>query len=141
MQLTHFATAETNHPPHHCAHSHCLVPINTQQALLNVSFSHMKKYNSVPPLLHMHFMSDCILSVYTSAVICLTDMKWNEILAGRFNIAIPPTSASDVIQQNRTYYYRPTYRRRYFWSSPHCLLDISCTAQQTKKSVSQHKYI
>ena len=50
------STAEMYYPPPHCAHIHCLVSINIQQASVNVngcrSF-HMEKFNSTP-LLHMH---------------------------------------------------------------------------------------
>jgi len=34
-------TAETHHPPPHCAHIHCFVTINVQQVLMNVSECHL----------------------------------------------------------------------------------------------------
>ena len=50
-------TAETRHPPPHCANIHCLVSINVQQASRNVIgciFFHMEEFHYTP-LLHMHF--------------------------------------------------------------------------------------
>jgi hypothetical protein len=49
--------AEMHHPPPHCAHIHCLVSVNFQQASLNVSscnFVRMKEFSDTP-LLCMHF--------------------------------------------------------------------------------------
>jgi len=51
------ATAETHHPPPHCANIHCLVSVNVQQASMNVTgcnFFCMEEF-SYTPLLHMHF--------------------------------------------------------------------------------------
>ena len=51
------ATAEMQHSLPRCAHSHCLVSINIQQALTNVSgclFFCMEEFNDTP-LLHRHF--------------------------------------------------------------------------------------
>ena len=50
-------TAETSHPPPHCANIHCLVSINVQQASMNVigcNFSRMEEFNYTP-LFHTHF--------------------------------------------------------------------------------------
>ena len=50
-------TTETHHPPPDCAHIHCLVSINIQQASMNVSgciFFCMKEFSDTP-LLYMHF--------------------------------------------------------------------------------------
>jgi len=46
-------TAETNHPPPHCAHVHCLFFINVEQALMDVSgcnFFHLEEYNDLSSL-------------------------------------------------------------------------------------------
>ena len=51
------ATTEKHHPSSHCAHIHCLVSINIQQALMNVNrcyLFHMEKFND-SPLLHRCF--------------------------------------------------------------------------------------
>ena len=50
-------TAEMHHPLPYCAHIHCLVSINIQQASMNISgyhFFHMEEFNDTP-LLQMHF--------------------------------------------------------------------------------------
>ena len=54
-------TAETHHPLLHCAHIHCLVSINVQQALMNVSGCHFfctKKFMDTP-LLHRELYVRC----------------------------------------------------------------------------------
>jgi len=51
------ATAETCHPPPHCANIHCLVSVNVQQASMNVigcNFFCMEEFNYTP-LFHTHF--------------------------------------------------------------------------------------
>jgi len=72
-------TAETHHPSPHCAHSHCLVSINTQQAMMNISGCHFSTWrNSVLPLCFIHTStSDAITSSCPTAAICLTATKWN----------------------------------------------------------------
>ena len=57
------ATAETHHPSSHCADIHCLITVNIQQALMNVSwflffFFCMEEFSDTP--LHlMHFQVRC----------------------------------------------------------------------------------
>ena len=54
-------TAEMHHPLPHCAHIHCWVSINIQQALMNISVCHFfctEEFN-VTPLLHTHFHVRC----------------------------------------------------------------------------------
>ena len=51
------ATAETRHPPPHCANIHYLVSVNVQQASVNVigcNFFRMEEFNYTP-LFHTHF--------------------------------------------------------------------------------------
>ena len=79
-------TAQMHHPPPHCAHIHCLVTINIQQASMNVSEYHffcMKEFS-----LHLHFtctsMSDTILSDCPSAAIFHVAATCNWILVERF---------------------------------------------------------
>lgn len=55
------AAAKTHHPPPDCAHIHCLVSVNIQQALVNISSCHffrMEVFNSTP-LLHICFYVRC----------------------------------------------------------------------------------
>ena len=80
------ATSEKHHPQPHCAHIRCLVSLNTQQASMNVSaILSMEELNSTSLLL-IHFMSDAILSDCSSAAICHTATKCNEILLGCLNL-------------------------------------------------------
>ena len=82
------ATAETCHPPSHCANIHCLVSVNVQQASMNVIGCNFSAWRN--SITHLCFictsMSDAILSDCPSAVICHTATKFNGILAGRFNL-------------------------------------------------------
>ena len=92
-------TAETHHPPPHCAHIHCLVSINVQQALMNVSECNFSAWrNSVPHFCFighdMSSMSDTILSECPSAAIYQTATKCNGILVGRFNLYCHTTNIS-----------------------------------------------
>ena len=77
------ATAETPHPPPHCANIHCLVSVNVQQASMNVTGCNFSTWrNSITHLCFIRTsMSDC-----PSAVICRTATKFNGILVGRFNL-------------------------------------------------------
>ena len=50
-------TTETSHPLPHCAHTHCLVSIDVQQLLMNVTgchYFHVEEFNP-RPLLHAYF--------------------------------------------------------------------------------------
>jgi len=83
------ATAETRHPPPDCANIRCLVSINVQQASVNVTgcnFFCMEELNYTHLCFIRTSMSDAILSVCPSAVICRTATKFNGILAGRFSL-------------------------------------------------------
>lgn len=54
-------TVETHHPLPHCAHIHCLVSINIQQASMNTNgcqFFHMIEFSGTS-LLHVHFHVRC----------------------------------------------------------------------------------
>ena len=54
--LSSGVTAETHHPPPHCAHIHCLVSTNVQQMSMNVNgcnFFCTEEFNATP-LLHLH---------------------------------------------------------------------------------------
>ena len=80
--------AEMHHPLSHCAHIHCLVSINVQQALRNISvynFSHMEEFSSHLCFIHTS-MSDAILSECPSAIISHMAIKCNGILAGKLNL-------------------------------------------------------
>ena len=50
-------TAETPHPPPHCANIHCLVSVNSQQLSMNIigcNYFGMQEFNYTP-LFHKHF--------------------------------------------------------------------------------------
>jgi len=85
---------------HHCAHIHCLVSRNVQQASVNVSGGHFSTWrNSVT---HRCFictsMSDTGLTDCPSAAICHTATACKGMLVGRLNLYyISPTSTSDVV--------------------------------------------
>ena len=95
--------AGTHHPPPHCAHIHCLISRNTQQALVNVSgcnFFHIEEYNSTP-LLHKHFhFRHYFIKLphycYLLQSIYITEY-WCE---GSTSTVIPPISASDIMGQH-----------------------------------------
>ena len=97
------ATAEMHHLLPHFTDIHCLVSINVQQALMNVScYSFSTWRNSMP---HFCFictsMSDTTLSHCPSAAICHTATKCNGILVRRFNLYCHiMTSASDTMGQH-----------------------------------------
>ena len=84
----------------HCAHIHCLVSRNVQQASVNVSGGHFSTWrNSVT---HRCFictsMSDTGLTDCPSAAICHTATACKGMLVGRLNLYyISPTSTSDVV--------------------------------------------
>ena len=85
--LIALAAAETQHPLPHCAHIHCLVSTNIQQAQFNISRCHffLTEEFSSTPLLHTpshvrHHLSDC-----PSAAICHTVTTCNGIRAGKFS--------------------------------------------------------
>ena len=79
---------EKHHPPTRCAHIHCLVSINIQQASIDVSGCNlffMEEFSDTP-FLHPHSMSNTVLSDCPSAAVCHTATKCSGILVGRFNI-------------------------------------------------------
>jgi len=73
-------TTEIHHPLPCCAHIHCLVSINVQQALMNVSEWNFSTWKS--SVRHFFFicisMSDAILSDSPSAAVCCTATKLME---------------------------------------------------------------
>ena len=76
------------HPPLHSVHIHCLVSINAQQALMNISECHFFPTwrNLMTHLcLIRASMSETILSDCPSAVICHTATKCSGILASMFD--------------------------------------------------------
>jgi len=88
------ASAETHHPPPHCAHIHCLVFTNVQQAPMNASGCHFFIHTS---------MSDVILSDCPAAAIYHTATKCNVILVESWAATtIPSTSASDAAGKHNT---------------------------------------
>ena len=105
MQLAFRSTAafaEMHHSPPYCAHIHCWVPINVQQALMNVNRCHffcMEEF-SVTPLLHPHFYVRCY-SVRLPLCCHLSNGKKHVIEYWRGVSASPamPTSTSDVVGQ------------------------------------------
>ena len=103
-------TAETHHPPLHCAHIHCSVSISVRQASMNVSgchfFLHFRIQFHTFASYTLPFQMPWRQSWMTwcpSAAICHTATKCNRILVRRFNLHCrPPPSASDIVgQQNK----------------------------------------
>ena len=97
------ATAETQYPPPHCTHIHCLVTVDVQQALMNVSECHV---------FHMEEFRDTFAS---SALPCQTPFHQTALLMppvaqqqhvmeywweGLTSTAIPPTRTSDIAGQH-----------------------------------------
>ena len=96
-------TAEMHHPPPLCAHIHCLVSRNAQQALMNVAgLFHMEEFDSIP-LLHLQLsrqMPFCQAVPLLPSVIRQrngTECWWE----GSVSTAIP-LSASDIRGQHKT---------------------------------------
>ena len=83
-----FATTETQHPLLQSGHSHCLVSVNVQQVLINVSGCHFSPWRN--SMAHLCFictsMSEAILSDCPFAAISHTSTTCNGILVGRFNL-------------------------------------------------------
>jgi len=73
-----------HHPPPHCIKIHCLVSINVQQELINVS-EYMKEFNNTP-LLHPHFHIRCHFVRLSSVAICHMAATHNRILVGNYNL-------------------------------------------------------
>jgi len=65
-QLSLSPLLKTHHPPPHCAHIHCLVCINIQQASMKINwyhFLHMEELSDTL-LLHTHFhVGNCFVRV------------------------------------------------------------------------------
>mgnify|MGYP001853851982 FL=1 len=99
-------TAETHHPPPHCANIHCLIPLNIQQMLMNVNryklFHTFSSENSIPHLFFVSiFMSDAIVSDFPSATISCTATKIMEYRQkGSASTARPPTPTLDIMGQH-----------------------------------------
>ena len=99
------ATAETHHPPPHCANIHCFVSVNVQQASMNViGYSFFSPHGGI----QLHTSASNVLQCQTP--FCLTapllssvarqqnlTEYWRE---GSPSTAIPSTSASDVVDQH-----------------------------------------
>lgn len=71
---------------HITAHSHCLVSIDVQQPLMNVTgcnIFHAEEFSGTLGSIHTS-MSDTILSNCPAAAICCRVAKWNRMLVGRF---------------------------------------------------------
>ena len=87
----------------HCAHIHCLVSINIQQASMNVSechFFHMREFSDTL-LLHMHF---CVRHHFVNTLLLLS-VTWQQNVMGCWwegltSTTILPTSTSDVVGQH-----------------------------------------
>ena len=96
------ATAETRHPPPHCANIHCLVSVNVQQVSMNVigyNFFRMEEFNYT----FASYALACQMPFYQTAPL-LSSVAWQQNLTeywreGPTSAAISPTSASDVVDQ------------------------------------------
>jgi len=93
-----------NTPPPHCAHIHCLVSINVQQASTNVSgcnFFCMEEFSDVPLLYtHFHVRHPSIRLPLCCHLSHGNNMEyWWE---GSPSTAIRPTFTSDILGQDNT---------------------------------------
>ena len=96
---TAVATAEMHLSPPYCAHIHCLVSINIQQVLINVSWSWFfckEEFNDTY-LLHTYFHVICHF-----VAPLLPPVAWQQNVMeywqeGSTSTAIPSTSVSDVV--------------------------------------------
>jgi len=104
-------TSQTQHPPLHCAHSHCLVFINGQQAVspffpCGGIQCHTFASHAFPCQTSFHQTAPLLPSVTQQQ----NGMEyWWE---GSASTAIPPTSTNDNVDQNQK------NMRHYFCSSP-----------------------
>ena len=92
----HCATAETHHPPPHCAHIHCLVDINVQQASMNisgVSQRHPFASYTLPCQMPFHQTAPLLPSVTRQ------QNEMEHMWEGSTSTAIPPTLASEIVSQ------------------------------------------
>ena len=110
------ATAEVHRAPPHCAYIHWLVPVNVQQALMNVNWPFFPAWrNSMSHRCSTcTSMSDVILSDCPSATICYMATKCHGIFVEKFNLYCYATNVllrcHEATKENR---------RHYFQSSPH----------------------
>ena len=127
------ATSETHHPLPHCAHIHCLVSINIQQASTKVNEFHFFPHGGIkvhtfalwgfPGQMPFHHTAPLLPSVTWQQNV--TEYWWE----GSTSTAIPPTSTSDTMGQ---------HRRHYFWSSP-CSLKRDKVQNEWTESTSSDK--
>jgi len=98
-------TAETHHPPAHCAHIHCLVSLNVQQALMDVNgchFFHMGEFRDAP-LLHLHFHVSHHSVRLPLCCHLSHGNKMEQYVGGKVQPLLPytpPTFASEVVGQH-----------------------------------------
>ena len=96
-------TAETCHPPPHCAHNYCLVSIKVQQALMNIirchfflmeEFNHTLASNVLP----------CQMPLCQTAPLLPPVVRQQNVMEycweGSASTVRPPTSASDIMGQH-----------------------------------------
>ena len=76
-------TAETHHSPPHCAHIHCFISINVQQAPMNVNGRHFFIRTSMSDAI----LSDCPLLPYRQHSFM---MLWANIINGRHDFQSRP---------------------------------------------------
>ena len=94
---TAVATAEVYHPPPHCAHIHCLVFTDIQQASMNANGCHFfTRSYSIPHL--------CFIRTSMSDTTVLPSVTWQQNVKeycweGSTSTAMPPTSTSDIVGQ------------------------------------------
>ena len=94
-------TAEVHHSPPYCAHIHCLVSINAQQALMKISGCHFfcLEESSDTPLLHTPL--PCQTPFCQTAPLLPSVTQRQNIMEycqeGLTSIAISPTSSSGVV--------------------------------------------
>jgi len=97
--------AGTDHPPPHCAHIHCLVSINIQQASMNVSGCHFFCIEELSdtPLLPAH---SPVRHHSVRVPLLLSSITWQQNVMeywweGSASTAIPPISASDLVTKHK----------------------------------------
>ena len=105
MEVTHWLCLHCWNAPStfHCAHIHCLVSINVQQASTNVTGCHFFLHGGIQFHLFASYALPCQTS-FSHAALLLPSVSWQQNVMeywweGSTSIAIPPTPTSDIVGQ------------------------------------------
>jgi len=106
-------TAETHHPPPHCAHVHCLISINVQLVAVNVNGCHLFPHGGIQWCTIASYTFPCrTLFCQTASLLPsvtqqqnVTERWWE----GSTSTTIPPTPTLDITgiyHKNRRHYFQ-----------------------------------